>query len=260
MADPIVVLTDRHAQLTPASAYAAKLAPSLHAQLVLLPLSSPGTPAPVEATGLALAQLAHLLPVKAVSATPNEVEAAAVAGLLQHHHPQMLVMDRPAADAERALATAKEMLRSTSYPVLLVPAEAGPAQTPPRRIVVAVDAEMFKLGEAAGVVRQLLRATDGVLTVLYVTEPNTGVRSADAQLSVQTADLVPYPLTTSMLGWVSKKPADGILEAAAADHADLLVLIARRRSFWGNLFHQSVTADLMKRSPIPVLLLPTLAE
>lgn len=261
MADPIVVLTDRRAQLTPATAYAARLAPTLHAQLVLLPLESGGAPAAPESAGLALAQLAHLLPVKAISATPNEVASDAVAAALQHHHPQLLVMDRPTgAEAERAAATAKDMLRSTPYPLLLVPSEAGPGQTPPRRIVLAVDAETFKLGEAAGIVRQLLRATDGVLTVLYVTEPNTSVRGADAQLSVRTADLVPYPLTTSMLGWVSKNPADGILEAAAADHADLLVLIARRRSFWGSLFHQSVTADLMKRSPIPVLLLPTLAE
>jgi nucleotide-binding universal stress UspA family protein len=51
-------------------------------------------------------------------------------------------------------------------------------------------------------------------------------------------------------------PAPGVLQAVADTQADLLVLIARPRSFWSGLFHRSVTAAVLRRSTVPVLLLP----
>ena len=48
----------------------------------------------------------------------------------------------------------------------------------------------------------------------------------------------------------------GVLGEAARQQADLLVVVARRHSLLGSLFHRSVTALLIQKSPIPVLILP----
>jgi nucleotide-binding universal stress UspA family protein len=49
---------------------------------------------------------------------------------------------------------------------------------------------------------------------------------------------------------------EGILRAAKPEMYDLLVLIARQRSFMSSLFHRSVTAQVLLRSELPVLVLP----
>ena len=38
---------------------------------------------------------------------------------------------------------------------------------------------------------------------------------------------------------------------------DAVVVLARQRSFMSDLFHRSVTARLLERCPVPVLVLPT---
>ena len=48
----------------------------------------------------------------------------------------------------------------------------------------------------------------------------------------------------------------GILQEAAGQRADMLVVIARRHSLLGGLFHRSATAQLLRESAIPVLVLP----
>ena len=48
----------------------------------------------------------------------------------------------------------------------------------------------------------------------------------------------------------------GVLAEAARQEADVLVVVVRRHSLLGSLFHSSVTAQLIQESTIPVLLLP----
>ena len=68
---------------------------------------------------------------------------------------------------------------------------------------------------------------------------------------------LPAPLRFQRV--VADRPADGILHAAQADKTDLVVMLARPRSFWGQLFHRSVTAEVLLHSPVPVLVLPASA-
>ena len=48
----------------------------------------------------------------------------------------------------------------------------------------------------------------------------------------------------------------GVLGEAEQLQAELLVVVARRHSLLGSLFHRSVTAQLVQQSPVPLLLLP----
>jgi nucleotide-binding universal stress UspA family protein len=52
------------------------------------------------------------------------------------------------------------------------------------------------------------------------------------------------------------RPAEGILEAAQPTDFDMTVVVAQSRSFLGNLFHRSVTAQVLMHSKLPVLVLP----
>ncbi|QNP51618.1 universal stress protein [Hymenobacter qilianensis] len=56
----------------------------------------------------------------------------------------------------------------------------------------------------------------------------------------------------------SRNPAQGILEEANAKEFDMIVVISRRRNFLGQLFHRSVTAQVLMHSELPVLVLPAL--
>ena len=49
---------------------------------------------------------------------------------------------------------------------------------------------------------------------------------------------------------------DGVLEEVARQHANMLVVVARRHTLLGSLFHRSITAQLIAQSPFPVLVLP----
>ena len=48
----------------------------------------------------------------------------------------------------------------------------------------------------------------------------------------------------------------GVLQEAARQQADMLVVVARRHSLLGGVFHDSITARILRESPIPVLVLP----
>ncbi|TLM88820.1 universal stress protein [Hymenobacter jeollabukensis] len=45
----------------------------------------------------------------------------------------------------------------------------------------------------------------------------------------------------------------------ADTQADLLILLARPHSLWRRLFHRSITAEVLRRCPVPVLLVPVAA-
>jgi nucleotide-binding universal stress UspA family protein len=265
MADPIVLLSDPQANPTAVQRYVAALAPVLNAQILLLPLTSDvltpalSVAAEMENTTRSLAQLAQALPGQTALVTTENVLPSQTAPVLRRHHPQLLVLNRPegADGVEMTRDRAADLLSTTAYPLLVVPAET-PAVVP-RRIAIAVDGGEFNIGEAAAMVRQLLRTDDVVLTVLHVTQPASPLHGYDAIATVESAGLVPFPVKPGLLGWINRVPADGVLDAVAASGAELLLAVARRRSFWGNLLHTSVTADVLGRSPIPVLVLPTVA-
>ena len=59
-----------------------------------------------------------------------------------------------------------------------------------------------------------------------------------------------------ILSRVAPTAAEAILNAAQPTDFDMVVVIARPRSFLGELFHHSVTAQVLLHSVVPVLVLP----
>ncbi|MBF9237759.1 universal stress protein [Hymenobacter sp. BT683] len=271
MTPAIVVLTDFFAVSNRALSYAAGLAVPLQSHLVLLHVRHDGLLSPEEysnrdarrdeqQTEKALHQLASSLPV------PTEVQISeaflpeAVADSVRDHQPQLLVLGRPgtaSTPVEIVTGAAMDLLRNVPFPLLIVPT-VGWGDFPPRRLVLAVDGDPFKLYENQGIVAQLLKALNATLTILYVTnEKDPGAAAGhrvqhtimDSGFEALTADKYPHIVYHS-------HAAQGIMQGATELEADLLVVVARRHSLLGSLFHRSVTAQLIGESALPVLLLP----
>jgi nucleotide-binding universal stress UspA family protein len=270
MTPSLVVLTDFFAVTNRALSYAAGLAVPLKANLTLLHVrhnellapaefSSRHTPEGELKTFYALEKLA------ADQAVATEVDisefslAEAVQEAVQHRQPLLLVLGRAGADAQPLnvlMNTVMHLLRHVPYPLLVVPA-AGWDVFPPRRLLLAADGEPFNLVEYQDVVSQLLQATHATLDVVHIIGDGEATPNPAAVLdSVRANDLV-NNLEDSRLHQVYQNTVvDGVLQEAARQQADMLVIVARRHGLLGGLFHRSVTAQLLRESPIPVLVLP----
>jgi nucleotide-binding universal stress UspA family protein len=269
MASPLVVLTDFYAVTNRALSYAAGLAAPLHAELVLLharhdvllaPVDgSPYSPISEHTTDQALQTLADEQPV------PTQVDVSewelpeAVRVAVRHHNPLLLVLGRPGGTdtpVEVMTGTAMDLLTTVPHPLLLVPGPGGEV-FPPRRLLLAVDGEPFRLQQHQDVIRQLLHVAAGTLAVVRVADDSHARLGTETILRTVAANDLTEELAPGQLFEVyDPSVVDGVLTEAARQSADLLVVVARHHSLLGSLFHRSVTAQLLERSPIPVLVLP----
>ena len=78
--------------------------------------------------------------------------------------------------------------------------------------------------------------------------------------AVQLSGLVKGVATPELRGYQNDDYTEGLLAAVHDTKADLVIVLARERSYLGELFHRSVTARLLAECPVPVLVLPVVAE
>lgn len=270
MDSSLLILTDFFQAASRALDYATNLARPLHARLVLLHVQRDSALDPDAFTGrisnlsqeaieLALRSIAHSLPIPVVAEMGHGRVAPAVADAINRHHPLLVVLGRPdytTLPDELVQTTSLDVLRTSPYPMLVVPHSVG-STAPPQRVLLAVDGQPFSLGEHAGAARHLLTALGIELTVFHTVPASGGPELPSLALDsvAQTGLLADLP-PVQCLTMVGAHAATSILEAAQPSHFDMVVLVARRRSFMGNLFHHSVTAEVMLASKVPVLVLP----
>ena len=269
----IVVLANLSEAAEKATQYAAGLAAPLHAHVTLLHcFASPVLMVPEMAALTAeqtdrdyaelaagLQALAQRLPAPAevvLSALPL---ADAVAEAVLKYQPLLLVMGlSPEPDFLDELlgSPVLPVLRASRYPLLLVPATAL-AGAVPHRVLLALDVEPYKLSATARKLAPLLATWPAAYFATHVLDGREPLSPHRLALGEVRASGVIPPTASLQLHQVSELTAvEGILQAVADTQADLVVLIARPRSFLGRRFHHSVTADVLRRSPVPVLLVP----
>ena len=212
-------------------------------------------------TAAALCRLAETLPTRPTVEVATDLLPATAQDLAARHAPALFVLSQPNAahpSAGSPAAGCAELLRAGHHPVLVVPG-AAPANQPPARILLAVDREPFALAAAARPLQPLFGLAG---TRLFVAHISSGVDDdagcAAALRAVQGSGLVkenaPAP---ELRGYEHDDHALGLLAAVHDIGADLVVVLARPRSYLGELFHRSVTARLLATCPVPVLVLPT---
>jgi nucleotide-binding universal stress UspA family protein len=181
-----------------------------------------------------------------------------LAELTRRYAPALFVLGLPAApeaSAEQLSHTALELLRAVHFPVLLVP-EATTATEPPAQVLIAADREDFALTPGSAPAAGWLQELGAEVTVAHVSPVEDDAGCARALRAVQSSGLLRPGTPAELRGCLHAHPAAGLLAAATDLQADLLVLLARPRSYLGELFHRSITAQVLHRSSIPVLLLP----
>ena len=270
----IVVLTNLSEAAEKTARYAAVLGAPLHVHVALLHFyHDPVMLAPELAvvkvaqtdrnyadTAAGMQALAQRLPGTTNIMVSKRPMPDAVVEAVQRYHPLLLAMGlSPEHDFLDELLhnLVLPVLRATHQPLLLVP-EAAPAPLVPRRVLLALDVEPLRLNAAGKKLAPLLAAWHAAYTVTHVVdghEPVTPPRRL-ALADVRAIGVVPPDAPLQLYQEPDATAADGILQALADTQADLVVLIARPRSFLGRRFHHSVTADVLRRSPVPVLLVP----
>ena len=273
----LLVLADLSPAAERAAQYAALLGTPLHAhvnllhfyhdpvlELELAGVTSAQLNRSQAETAAALSAVAQRLPVSADVTVSVEPMPGVIAEAVRERHPLLLVMGLSTEHIVLDHWLHNQLLpvlRATQQPLLLVPGAA--ATRPPRRVVLAVDAEPFTLNAAAVQVATLFEAwPDAAYTVANIRSRHEqpAFLGETALADVRASGLLPPAATLDLYEHRHFSAVTGIIQALEDTHADLLVLIARPRSFLGRLFHSSVTAQVLRLSPVPVLLLPATAE
>ena len=176
----------------------------------------------------------------------------------KRHQPALFVLSPPYQphinDASLATGCA-DLLRGGHHPLLVVPTAASTDQAP-RRILIAADREAFTLAPAALALHPLFTMPGVELVVAHVSNGEDDAGCGAALRAVQLSGLVKGLRTPELRGYEHDNYAEGVMAAVADTGADLVVVLARQRSYLGELFHRSVTAQLLERCPVPVLVLP----
>ncbi|MDO7850982.1 universal stress protein [Hymenobacter convexus] len=278
MAPCILVLVNSSAAAERAARYAAELGAPLHARLVLLNLPSLDLVPVLLAPELASAEaqlatherperLADLLALTRRLPVPADLEEApgpvcdALAAAVRQHQPLLLVMGlSPDHDLLDHLLhnRALPVLRTTHLPLLLVP-EAAPAPGVPRRLLFALDGDAFMPNAATRHLAPLLSASPSTYIVTHAVEDDEVPEFAGKLVlaEMRASMLLPESAPLQLYQVAHNSASAGILRACEDTYADLVVLMARPRSFLKQLFHRSVTAKVLRHCQMPVLLLPT---
>jgi nucleotide-binding universal stress UspA family protein len=277
MALALIVFAGFYPPARRAIQYADILAQAVHGRLVLLHVNRASLFDPNDLVGqryhqqeltrqtdtaAILYEQAQGLQTTATVEVATDLLPAVAQDLAHRYQPALFVLnqadeDRPAA--ADLLTSCVEILRAGSYPLLVV-SPVAPAEHPPRRILIAADREAFTLGPEAQALRPLLALPGVELIVAHV---SSGVEDDEgcalALRAVQASGLVQGLPMPELRGYQHHQYAQGVLAAALDAQADLVVVLARQRSYLSDLFHRSVTAQLLQNCPVPVLVLPTAA-
>lgn len=207
-------------------------------------------------------QAEGLRTVATVEVTTDPLPAVAQ-DLARRYQPALFVLSQP-DDARPTtadlVASCAEILRAGNHPLLTV-APASPTGNPPRRILIAADREPCALTPEAQSLRPLLALSNAEVLVVHV---SSGVEDDEgcalALRAVQASGLVNGLPMPELRGFEHEDYTEGLLAAVRETHADLVVVLARQRSYVSELFHRSVTARLLEHCPVPVLVLPVATE
>lgn len=279
MALHLIVFAGFYAAGRHAVRYAATLAEALRGKLVLLHVErtsffdlpilpavdhNPDAQVREADTAAALHQLAQGLHVQALVELATDLMPAGAQDLASRYAPALFVLSPPdprLVGAANMVTACAGLLQASNHPLLVVPATAA-ADQPPRRFLIAADGEPFTLADPAEPWRQLLPSLAEHVVVAHVSCGEEDDAACGAALrTVQASGLLDGLAAAELRGYDNRPDlVEGLLLAVAETRADVLVLLARPRSFLSELFHRSVTARLLERCPVSVLVLPVAAE
>ncbi len=153
--------------------------------------------------------------------------------------------------------TAYQVAQGAPCPVLVVPENM--TANPIHKIVFATDFRNLEKKKMLNPLKDILIAYQAELMTLHIyPEKETEFSEKDAMNN----RLQKFFKTSKYKHFFFEynRPAEGIAEFVNGYRADLLALVGKERSFFANLFHKSVTKQLLDHTAIPILILHPLHE
>ncbi|GAB2463982.1 hypothetical protein GCM10011375_16010 [Hymenobacter qilianensis] len=264
----LIVLTDFFPAAHRAIQYAAELAAPLGARLLLLyvrddsqldsKLAPDDSKERDQDLRAAVRALADELYVPTTIEMVADLQLSTAADLAKRHAPALFVLgraDESLNEAEVGVAVL-EVLRGGPLPLLVVP-ETYQGSSTPTQAVVAADGEPFTLDKPLAAL-QLIAQLEPRMTVVTVSGIADNQACATSLRQVKASGLADAASHVTLEAIRHAYPVEGLFKAITLTKADLLILVARRRSFLGTMFHRSVTNRLLRTCHIPMLVLPAI--
>jgi len=153
---------------------------------------------------------------------------------------------------EKWLGTnASSAAKNTEVPLWVIPA--GKDFRMPRKILCATDLKMFRDEEPLEYVRQLANKFHSEVKFLHVRQDDS--EKPEEKACKEWAD-ERFPVRKPEFVFVHDDDIeDGIEDAVEDEKPDLLVVVRREYGFFKNLFHSSVTRQVVNSADLPILVL-----
>jgi nucleotide-binding universal stress UspA family protein len=145
-------------------------------------------------------------------------------------------------------SNASDTAANTKAPLITVPVDTEFNGL--NNVVVATDNKPFKVFDNFEVVKQVLKENNAEITTLYVNAPNSALTPQGNVCSDVFKGIRCKALTID-----APSAASGIRNYAHENNPDLVILIARKHSFWERLFKRSVTERIVESLQKPILIM-----
>lgn len=269
----IIVPTDYSTAARHATEYAAQLAQTLQAELILLHVFQRPTliSTTLEVNSLAQQALEHKerlstlakqitdtygIPVDKIAASghlPDILEE-----VVKQKEASLVVMGRHVLSmAERLLvgSTTTTVMEYANYPLLVIPQDATFHSL--KHILFACEYYHLTGQTMLPILTELALRFKAEIEVLHIEEPE--VFAGKLGERVQTGQYLNriFKDVTHSYAFVEQEDIEeGILQHIQSYQADLLALVSRELSIWDILFNKSTTRQLIRHLHIPLLVLP----
>ena len=145
------------------------------------------------------------------------------------------------------------LIQKINVPIIAIPEDFSLDNN--LNIAVSTDLKNLKNVSLFGTVKEIARAFNGNFHLINVSEDLSKIDPID--FIDQSADLdelfVGFDHTFNFLE--NSDYESEILDYIISHHIDLLVVISKKRGFFENLFHKSISKKLTMHSPIPIIIL-----
>jgi nucleotide-binding universal stress UspA family protein len=269
----IIVPTDYSAAALHATEYAAQLARTLRAELILLHVFQRPTliSTTLEVNSLTQMALEHKEKLNTLATQISDkygiqVDKIAATG----HLPEILdevVKQKQAGlvviglhslnTAERLVigSTTTAVMEHASYPLLVVPQKA--TFQPLKHLLFACEYHYLTSRTKLPALKELALAFAGQIEVVHVEEPELVTSKIGERVQTgQYLDQMLKGVSHSYTFVEQEDIAEAILERIQSSQSDLLALVPREHRIWDILFNRSITRKLIWQMHIPLLVLP----
>lgn len=141
-----------------------------------------------------------------------------------------------------------DVIEHVNIPIIAVPSDAEKLDI--KNIVVAIDEKEYSSKEKFDKLIELAKQNNSTITFLRIDSPKTNS-------SIQQKQITDWFQNIEIkFAWMKSEDVEqGIHNFVDASECDLLVLVNRKKSFWEELFHSSLTKKLTFHSHVPLMAL-----